>query len=378
LAKPATDGSVGSAPEHLCLSETFAVTLKEKHVWYRVLYCAGLAYVLTSPAQAQKLQLALATAADSTPVYPFRKLPANIREIVAIAELGTAKPKELLASYYRIGEKAGAPDEKIAEQEQVVGDTPRIVLHYTAPREWTPGKYRLDVSADGQPWQSAEWEVVPPLIRPTLASAEDIMPFQVGTTWPMSFTSWSSPQVTVAMTGAERGANGVYHMSAAITIPGVEKNGVRVRHTRNGRLAEEELWQVGASGIAVTGRLATPKPIRVDPPLPIIPFPLPEPEKSWDWGSGEEGQWKFHGWGPVLLSGPNGDQPGYVILMEHAATGGRMTRERRIIPGLGISREVFVDQASSTVTLFHQEYVLTGTPTMSDIDGTPSQQADKP
>jgi hypothetical protein len=48
-----------------------------------------------------------------------------------------------------------------------------------------------------------------------------------------------------------------------------------------------------------------------------------------------------------------------------------MTRERDIIPGLGITREIFVDQTGSGVTLFHQEYVLTGTPDVTVPEGPP-------
>ena len=59
---------------------------------YRVLVYAGLAFVLSRPAEAQKLQIALAAAADFTPVYPFGKIPTNIKGIVAIAELGKEKP----------------------------------------------------------------------------------------------------------------------------------------------------------------------------------------------------------------------------------------------------------------------------------------------
>ena len=271
---------------------------------YRVLVCAGLAFVLSIPAEAQNLRMALAAAADFTPIYAFGKIPSNIRGIVAIAELGISKPKKLVASYFKVGDNAGAPDEKIAEQEQVVGDAPQIVLRYAAPHDWAPGKYRLDVSADGRPWQSVEWEVVPPLPPPVLGSADDIMPLRVGMTWPMAFTSRSSPQVTVTLPEAERDAKGVYHMSAAITIPGVEQDGVHVRHTRNGKLAEEELWQVGGGGIAVIGRLAGAKPLRVDPPLLIIPFPLPGPEKSWDWRSGEEGSVEVPGLGAGSPHGP--------------------------------------------------------------------------
>ena len=345
---------------------------------YRILACAGLAFVLSIPAEAQKLRMALAAAADFTPVHAFVKIPANIRTIVAIAELGTVKPKKLVAGYFKLGDNAGVPDEQIAEQVQTIGDTPTIVFRYAASKDWTPGKYRLDVSADSRPWQSAEWEVVPPLPSATLGSVDNIMSLRVGTTWPMTFTSWSSPQVTVTLPGAGRDANGTHHMSAAMTIPGVEQDGVRVRHTRNGKLAEEELWRVGAGGIAVVGRLASPKPLRVDPPLPIIPFPLPGAEKSWDWRSREEGQWTFRGWGPVLLAGPKGEQPGYIIVMEQPTMARIMTRERDIIPGLGISREIFVNQTGSGVTLFHQEYVLTGVPTISDADSSAPLGPEKP
>ena len=55
-----------------------------------------------------------------------------------------------------------------------------------------------------------------------------------------------------------------------------------------------------------------------------------------------------------------------------------MTRERDIIPSLGITREILVDQTGSGVTLFHQEYVLTGAPTISDTDGSASPGSEKP
>jgi hypothetical protein len=67
----------------------------------QILVCAVLGLVLSTPAEAQNLRMALAAAADFTPVYPFAKIPANIREIVAIAELGTEKPRKLVASYCR-------------------------------------------------------------------------------------------------------------------------------------------------------------------------------------------------------------------------------------------------------------------------------------
>jgi len=241
---------------------------------YRVLIYAGLAFVVSMPAEAQKLQMALAAAADFTPVYPFGKIPTNIKGIVAIAELGKEKPKELVASYFKVGDNPGIGDEKVAEQKQAVGDSPRVVLPYTAPGDWTPWKYRLDVSADGRPWRSAEWEVVPLLPPAILRSAGDIMPLRAGRSWPMVFTSWSSPEVKVTLPGAERDRKGVYRMSASITFPGVEQHGVHVRHMRDGKLAEEELWQVGGSGIAVIGRLAGAKraPRRsavTDHPVPV-------------------------------------------------------------------------------------------------------------
>lgn len=338
---------------------------------HRVCIFAGLGLFLFTSSRAENLQMALAAAADFSAVYPFDKIPADIRGIVAIIDFGTAKPKTLVASYFKMGDNAGAPDDKIAEQEQAVGDNQHLVLRYTAARDWTPGKYRLVVLIDGHPWQSAQWEVVPPLPEPILGSAEDIMPLSIGMVWPMAFTSWSSPGVRVTLPGAERDANGVYHMSAAISIPDTGPDGVRIRHTRNGNLAEEELWHLGPSGIEVIGRLAAAKPLRVDPPFPIVPFPLPGPEKSWDWRSGEEGHWKFRGWGPVQLRGPNGEQPGYVIVMEQPTAARTISRERDIIPGLGTSREIFVDQTGSGVTLFHQEYVLTGTPNVTVPEGPP-------
>ncbi len=337
----------------------------------------SMASVFPIPVEAQGLRLALAAAADFTPVYAFDKIPANIRQIAAIVDIGTATPAKLVASYIRVGDNAGAPDQKIAEQQLAIGDGPQIVLHYAASSDWIPGKYRLELAADSRPWLSAEWDVVPPLPIPVVHSSNDIMPLLVGTTWPMAFTSRSSPQVTVTLPAAERDADGVYHMKAAINIPGGELDQVRVRHTRNGKLAEEELWQVDVGGIAVVGRAASPKPVRVDPPLPIIPFPLPVSEKRWNWRS-SEAQYEFRGWGPVLLKGPDGEQPGYVILMERPTMPLTTTFERDLIPGLGIVREIFVHQSGRSVTLFHQEYVLTGLPIKSEPDDSATPSSKRP
>ena len=141
---------------------------------YRVLVYAGLAFVLSMPAEAQKLQMALAAAADFTPVYAFVKIPANIRGIIALAEFGNEKPKELVASYFKVGDNPGIGDEKVAEQKQAVGDSPQVVLPYTASGDWTPGKYRLDVSADEQPGYIIVMEQ--PTMARTITRERDIIP----------------------------------------------------------------------------------------------------------------------------------------------------------------------------------------------------------
>jgi hypothetical protein len=105
---------------------------------------------------------------------------------------------------------------------------------------------------------------------------------------------------------------------------------------------------------------------------------MPGAEKSWDWRSGKEGELKFQGWGPVLLKGPNGEQPGNVIVMVELMMGRTTSIERDIIPGLGISREIIVREIGQEVTLMHQEYVLTGVPTISDTDGSDSPGSEKP
>jgi hypothetical protein len=71
-------------------------------------------------------------------------------------------------------------------------------------------------------------------------------------------------------------------------------------------------------------------------------------------------------------------QTALAIVMEQPTMARTMTRERDIIPGLGINREIFADQTGSGETLFHQENVLTGAPTTSDTNGLVSPGSEKP
>jgi len=79
-----------------------------------------------------------------------------------------------MASYFKVGDNPGIGDEKVSEQKQAVGDSPQVVLPYTASGDWTPGKYRLDVSADEQPGYIIVMEQ--PTMARTITRERDIIP----------------------------------------------------------------------------------------------------------------------------------------------------------------------------------------------------------
>jgi len=66
-------------------------------------------------------------------------------------------------------------------------------------------------------------------------------------------------------------------------------------------------------------------------------------------------------WGPVMLKGPAGEAPGYVVLMQQPSPGIVVTVERQYVPGIGMIREVVV-QARNGAMLTRWENRLTAKP----------------
>jgi len=47
-------------------------------------------------------------------------------------------------------------------------------------------------------------------------------------------------------------------------------------------------------------------------------------------------------WGPLPVKTPQGEQPGYVVLVQQAMGIGSMTAERHFVPGIGMVREIII------------------------------------
>lgn len=341
----------------------------------RGLLCS-LALVLAAnvaSAAAQDLRMALDAAADFTPVYEFTKLPGNIRQIVAIADLSDPKPQRLLATFIAVDS-----GEKLGEISYPVRNDAHVVFRYAAQKDWLAGKYRVDVAADGKAWRSAAWEVVAPAPDVPAASAKTVMPLQPGTSWPMAFVAWASPGIKVsAPPNITPEPGGKYRLDARVTVTAADSDSAHLRYTRDGRLAQEEVWQIGDAGIGIRQQRRGDKVTDFNPPLPVVPFPLHGPHAEWEWRSNADVR-KFQLWGPLPLGGLEHDRLGYVILMRQTGPRQTQTLERDFIPGVGIAREVMVIQLGWGATLVHQESTLTALPSRlgaTDQKDSPSTQA---
>lgn len=290
----------------------------------------------------QPLRLGLSAAADYSPVYPTSVLPSPIKRVTVVFRFDEASRYERLTGTLvavDVGE-AAPPGTEVARTSISTQGGDRGALHYTLPRPFPPGTYRVDVTADKQPWSSLEFQIAP-AAEAEVPSIAELMPLEAGSTWTYDFNQRAGAGARMNVPQSMVGPDGVFRATTTLSIAGVDKAGRRVELRRQGELQTEEWWRADETGIVSTQSREEGQITVLDPPRPLFPMPAELP-REWDYAM-RDGSFKLHYrvWGPLPVRGPSGEAPGYVVLVRHDGPV-VTTAERHFIPGVGMTKEVIV------------------------------------
>lgn len=298
-------------------------------------------------AQERLLQPALARAADYSPVYPISTYPAGTRQVLVVFRLGQGESFKSLTGQLVAVDVGGAapPNFRVSRAEMKPGGAERGTFFADLPRPFPAGHYRWDVSGDGKPWQSVEFDVASSSADTSPISTASVVPLRDGQSWSYDFVMEGGPGVHLTLTDIKPDADGSYRGSVTERVIGHDPAGAHLEIP----LALnplEEWWQIGPKGLLLTQRKIQGETFVMDPPQLILPWP-PKPPQSWDWRAKDRTigiRQTYHMWGPVDVEGPKGPAPGYVVLIQEQDAGDPSitTFERHFLPGFGVVREVVI------------------------------------
>jgi hypothetical protein len=322
---------------------------------------AGLAGALPRPAVAQSLETCLDSAADYSPVYPTATYPVGTKEVIAVWRFAKGeKHRELLGRFVAVDVGSAAPPNyKIAEAKMAVGKTSEGRFRFTLPRPMPAGHYVVEVSADGQPWQSAVFDIAPRPDTPAPGRLEDLAPLAEGRAWHYDFVQEAGEGAHVTLPDVKPDAEGKLRATGTYTVAGVDPIGTRIAIRRNATPVLDEWWRLASDGLFVTQRKehASGDTVTLDPPQKILAWPPGDTEWGWEAKDKSEKQ-SYRMWGPLPVETPSGKLPGYIVLLRNTqANGMEISVERQFVAGMGMTREVTIFQLGS-VTAMRQSSVL--------------------
>jgi hypothetical protein len=328
---------------------------------------AALAAALMPPTAAAQtdgssLQPCLAAAADFSPVYPTAVFPVTSPELDAVFHFGPSEHHtQLHAQWVAVDVGKVAPPNTLAGESalKLQKNTTAGVLRFELRKGFPTGQYRLDVTADGKPWKSAEFQVV------QVASGDDhgglgaLIPLDKGRVWTYAFLQepGGMTQISKAPPGATLGPDGSLHATVTATVAGTDGKDARVAWARGGVPFSEEWWRPTQRGLAAVRRTVNGESITLDPPQLFFPWPAGM-GRRWSYTSRDKTiRQSSRVWGPVPVKGPTGEAPGYVVLVEQK---GRLatTVEREYLPGVGLVRSITITSLGPEM-MSREQLVLT-------------------
>jgi hypothetical protein len=327
-----------------------------------------VALALTGAVHAQTgagaaLETCLAQAADYTAVYPTTVFPVGATtEVTAVIRLGRGESHSSMTASWIAVEVAGTRPGFVINRTAIdFQGRDRAAMHLKHPDGLLAGTYRLDVTAEGRLWRSAEFRVAP-IAAPVVTQPQDMVPLASGTVWPYAFTQEFGPGIRPQLpAGMALDADGKLRLSMTMTATGSDATGTHIESRRGSTLIEEDWWRLTDAGLVMVKLSSGGNESVFDPPHPIWPWPLKAPHE-WSYQPEDKSftqRWRM--WGPVPIDAPGGAAPGYVVLMEQLSPRLDVSAERRYVPGIGLVREVMT-QARNGVLLTRWENVLTARP----------------
>jgi hypothetical protein len=303
-----------------------------------------LLLLVPSLAKAQAgFQLGLAPAADYSPVYPSDTFSSKATEFAAIFRLGPGeKYRKLTASWIAV-DVGGVvpPNHVVLTREQTIGEE-RVGAFRFRTNAAPPGKHRIEVQADGQPWKSADFVVVEMTDTAGRSQARDLFPLEKGTTWSYNLIQEAGEGAKLnPPAGVELDSEGRFRATVVGAVTGKDSIGAHVEWRRGQERIEEEWLRLDAEGLVRTQRVQEGNPVVLTPPELLLPHPDRHPPKGeWD-APAYAYQLRYRVWGPLPLRGPGGIAPGYVTLAIYPQPF-ETTVERHYLPGVGLVREIVI------------------------------------
>lgn len=311
---------------------------------FRMILAAGACsvFVLANAADdGASLETCLTEASDYSAVYPTQTFPAgSTREVAAVLRLakGESYPG-LTATWIAVSVPGYKPNSELKRIEMDLRGKDRAVVRFAHALGLPAGAYRLDVGRPGKPWKSADFRVAP-VAAPALKQSADMMPLAVSTQWRYGLTQEFGPNIRPQMPpGTKLDADGKFRAGTTVAVVGSNASGMHVETRQNGELVNEEWMQLGDGGLVITKIRSGGDESDFKPPHPLWPWPLVTP-KEWFYEDREKTfKQRFRMWGPLPITGPAGEAPGYVVVMQQPAGDVSVTVERRYLPGIGLVRE---------------------------------------
>src|SRR5438309_46467 len=111
----------------------------------------------------ESVQVCLASAADYSAVYPTNVLPATSKGIAVVFRVTKGKFKKMTEKIFAVDAgTAIPPNTLLASTDDVVGPVNGAgFFESSGERPVPPGKYRVDILADGAQWKTTQFSVVP-------------------------------------------------------------------------------------------------------------------------------------------------------------------------------------------------------------------------
>jgi hypothetical protein len=298
-----------------------------------------------APATAAQVQVCLDVAADLTAVYPSDTFPAGITAVSAtIALEKKAGIKKVTSDWIAVDVGSVAPPNyKIASADLDANSSDRLRFRYSQPKPMPPGKYRVDVTADGKPFASASFAVAEKSDPPNLKQPAEMLPLNVGHTWTYDFVQEAAGDAKVFLDDVAPGADGKLRATVTQTVAGTDEHGVHLEMRRNDKLVFESWCKLDHAGFADTRRKSGgDAPLAIEPPQVMWPWPLKP--KTWQYKPKDKSySQKYQMWGPLPVETPDGAAAaGFVVLTEQTSAPTSMTVERYFAPGIGMTREVII------------------------------------
>jgi hypothetical protein len=309
------------------------------------------------------LQTCLAAAADYSPVHPTSVFTVTSPELAAVFRLAPGEHHATLdAKWIAVDVGGAAAPNSLAGDNQLTLDRNTVagVLRLELRKGFPPGKYRLDVTADGTPWKAVAFQVVPAPGEGSLGSLEALMPLERGKTWTYTFVQEAGgiAKISKAPPGATLDPDGKVRAIVTAIVAGTDAQDIHITWARGGVPFSDEWWRLTRAGLAAVKRMIGGESLVLEPPQVFFPWPA-KMGRSWNYASRDKTlRQRYRVWGPVSLKGPKGEAPGYVVLVEQKGPAASTTVERDYVPGVGMVRSVTISSLGAEM-MSREELVLT-------------------